>query len=74
MPNAQEIYKKYTNGEHLTDDELVYGIDFFSYLATQCSKVGEIYQLVTADATRVANSLISFQASRVFYTSSGLKG
>jgi len=69
MPYAQEIYKKYTKGEHLTDDELAYGIDFFSNLAAECSKVGEIYQLVTADATRVANSLISFQASRVFYTS-----
>lgn len=59
-----EIYKKFLNGDPLTDEELKIGIAHFSKAAEMVSALGQRFDLAANELRRVAIGLEDFAAAR----------
>lgn len=60
----ESIYKKFRNGDHITDEELEQGIAFFSTLSENLHSLGDMFRLSAWEADRVLGQLMSFKRHR----------
>jgi hypothetical protein len=61
---ARSIYQAYTNGDHLTDAEVAYGLQHFKQLETLAREAGPAFRIMAQEAGRVHDFLFSIKAAR----------
>lgn len=64
MLRAQRIYEQYTNGDHITDDDLDYGIGFFKTITQELWSIGPVFKLSADETRRIWYALESFKEAR----------
>ena len=57
-------YQKYHDGDVITDDELVAGIEVFGAIADLAIEVGPVFLLTAIEARRVSEAFKDFQRYR----------
>lgn len=60
----RDLYKKFTDGDPISDEELDEGIEFFSDLSDKLFSLGDVFRLPAVEANRVLMSLEGFKRER----------
>lgn len=62
--NTRDLYKKYCNGDSLTDEEVRVGEVFFRELADKLFDAGPAFEIMAKEASRVNQSFFSYRRAR----------
>jgi hypothetical protein len=62
--NAATVYENLTSGASMTDEEVRYGVTYFSRLATTLAEAGPVFHLAFAEARRTATLCAGFLDAR----------
>jgi hypothetical protein len=59
-----KVYKKYCDGDHLTDSEVLDGMKFFNAMADMLVMSGPVFKLSAVEAFRIAGRLTDIAKHR----------
>lgn len=62
--DINKLYHKVLNGDHITDEELTEGLEFFNSLSKNLGQLGERFHLSWAEAWRIWDVLDGYQRAR----------
>lgn len=68
MLDATTVYKKLTNGDSLTDEEVQFGYEFYHDLEQKLGQCDQVFTLAWREARRVADHFSSFIEARQYRT------
>lgn len=62
--NTRELYRKYCNGEPLTDEEVKLGEEFFRELSSKLFEAGPAFEIVAKEAARINQGFYGYRRAR----------
>lgn len=62
--NTRNLYRKYCNGDHLTDEEVKVGEQFFRELADKLFEAGPAFEIMAKEASRINQGFYSYRRAR----------
>lgn len=64
VPDPKTIYEKYLNGDKLSNEEVIYGAEFYRVLADTLIKCGPVFRLACKEACSVYIGLDGYKSAR----------